>query len=206
MALTYAARFPGKVRKLVLAGAPIDMAAGKSKLSELAGNTPSPVFKELVALGEGRVLGRWLLQWWTPHLERTEIHALLQSGDTIDSGSFRRLETRFQHWYGWTVDLPGTYYLQVVEQLFKENCLANGNFIALGRRVDLSNLRAPTYLLAARDDEVAAPEQMFAIEHRVDRASCRLEKATLPCGHLSLFMGRESLCTAWPEIGRWLRA
>jgi poly(3-hydroxybutyrate) depolymerase len=193
MALTYAARFPAKVRKLVLAGAPVDMAAGTSKLSELAVNTPTAVFKELVALGDGRVLGRWLLQWWSPpHLERADIHALLQSSDAMDSTPFRRLEARFRHWYGWTVDLPGTYYLQVVEQLFKENRLAAGSFVALGRRVDLSSLRGPLFMLAARDDDIAAPAQLFAIERMVER-------------HLSLFMGRESLCAAWPEIGRWLQ-
>jgi len=206
MALIYAARFPAKVRKLVLAGAPIDMAAGKSKVSELAANTPSPVFNELVGLGEGRVLGRWLLQWWSPHLDTNEIHALLQSGDAIDSSPFRRLETRFRHWYAWTVDLPGAYYLQVVEQLFKENRLASGNFIALGRRIDLSTLDCPLYLLAARDDDVAAPAQLFAAEHLLKRANGRVEKATVPCGHLGLFMGRESLRTAWPEIARWLQA
>ena len=206
MALTYAARFPAKVRKLVLAGAPVDMAAGTSKLSELAVNTPTAVFKELVALGDGRVLGRWLLQWWSPHLERADIHALLQSSDGMDSAPFRRLEARFRHWYGWTVDLPGTYYLQVVEQLFKENRLAAGNFVALGRRVDLSTLRAPLFLLAARDDDIAAPAQLFAIERLVERADCPVEKATTPGGHLSLFMGRESLSAAWPEIARWLQA
>ena len=42
MALIYAARFPGKVARLALAGAPIDLAAGKSKLSELAATRRSP--------------------------------------------------------------------------------------------------------------------------------------------------------------------
>jgi poly(3-hydroxyalkanoate) synthetase len=40
MALIYAARFPKKVRKLVLAGAPIDIAAGQSALSRRAKDTP----------------------------------------------------------------------------------------------------------------------------------------------------------------------
>ena len=206
MSLIYAARFPGKVRKLVLAGAPIDVGAAQSKLSELTTLTPSPVFKELVALGAGRVLGRWLLQWWSSHLDGADIYALLQSPDEISSAPFRRLEARFRHWYRWTVDLPGTYYLQVVEQLFKENRLASGNFTALGRRIDLSKLDCPLYLLAGRDDDVAAPAQLFATEHLVDAARCRVDKATLPCGHLSLFMGRESLGTAWPEIAHWLQA
>jgi poly(3-hydroxyalkanoate) synthetase len=104
------------------------------------------------------------------------------------------------------VDLPGTYYLQVVEQLFKENRLASGNFIALGRRIDLSTLRCPVFLLAGRDDDVAAPAQVFATEQLVDRAYCRVQKATALCGHLGLFMGRDNLRTAWPDIARWLQA
>jgi poly(3-hydroxyalkanoate) synthetase len=46
--------------------------------------------------------------------------------------------------------------LQVVEHLFKENRLATGRFVALGRRVDLSELRCLLFLLAARDDDVVA--------------------------------------------------
>jgi pimeloyl-ACP methyl ester carboxylesterase len=36
MALVYAARFPGKIRKLVLAGAPVDTKAEPSVLSAIA--------------------------------------------------------------------------------------------------------------------------------------------------------------------------
>jgi pimeloyl-ACP methyl ester carboxylesterase len=52
LVLVYAARFPEKVRRLVLVGAPIDTAAAGSRLSFLAGDA-LPVFDELVRLGEG---------------------------------------------------------------------------------------------------------------------------------------------------------
>jgi poly(3-hydroxyalkanoate) synthetase len=205
MALVYAARFPAKVRKLVLAGAPIDIAAGKSKLSDFANNTPISIFNELVALGDGRVLGHCMLQFWAPDaLDREEIHHLLKPAAAIGSAPFRRLETRFREWYAWTVDLPGAYYLQVVGQLFKENRLATGDFVALGRRIDLSKLRCPLFLLAARDDDIVAPEQIFATEHLVDYGHCTIAKAIAPCGHLGLFMGRNILSTVWPDIARWL--
>ena len=60
MALAYAARFPRKLGKLVLAGAPIDIAAGNSNLSELAHKTPIGVFRSLVDLGRGASLGSTL--------------------------------------------------------------------------------------------------------------------------------------------------
>jgi poly(3-hydroxyalkanoate) synthetase len=98
----------------------------------------------------------------------------------------------------------GAYYLQVVEHVFKENRLATGRFVALGRRVELSELRCPLFLLAARDEDVVAPEQIFATERRVSCKPRALEKTVAPGGHLGLFMGRETLAHTWPDIARWL--
>jgi hypothetical protein len=81
-----------------------------------------------------------------------------------------------------TVDLPGTYYLQVVEQLFKENRLAGGSFDYLGPPNRLTGMRCPLFLLAARDDDVVASEQIFATAHLVGPRYCAIEKATAPCG------------------------
>ena len=102
------------------------------------------------------------------------------------------------------MDLPGSYYLQVVEQIFKENRLAAGDFVALGRRIDLSKLHCQMFLLAARDDNVVASEQLFATEQLVDHGHCTITKAIAPCGHLGLFMGRNILSTVWVEVARWL--
>ena len=204
MALIYAARFPGKVARLALAGAPIDLAAGKSKLSELAHDTPISIFRELVDIGGGRILGQHALQFWPPNFPDSEtVRALLQSPHAIGSTGFRGLESRFRDWYASTLDLPGIYYLQVVECLFKHNQLATGRFVALSRKVDLSKLRCPLFLLAARDDDVVAPGQIFATEHLVD-PRCSIEKAVAPCGHLGLFMGKEILARIWPDVARWL--
>src|SRR5512141_706297 len=64
LSLLYAARFPAKVRKLVLAGAPIDIAAAPSGLSAITDASPLSLFQELVRLGGGRVLGRAVLKFW----------------------------------------------------------------------------------------------------------------------------------------------
>jgi poly(3-hydroxybutyrate) depolymerase len=64
MALVYAARFPTKVRSLVLAGAPVDIQAAPSALSELAHATPLLVFQELVRIGDGIVPGAKVMKFW----------------------------------------------------------------------------------------------------------------------------------------------
>lgn len=205
MALVYAARFPAKVRSLVLVGSPIDIGAGQSRLSALAAETPLQVFKDIVQLGHGLVLGeRALRLWGAPVPEDELMRAALQlPGDTSPAQS-RQLAARFHRWNEWTVDLPGVYYLQVVEWLYKENRLPAGRFVALGRRVKLSAITVPVYLVAARDDEVVAPAQMFAAEGLIGTSPRNVRKATAAGGHLGLFMGARTLDQIWPEVARWL--
>jgi poly(3-hydroxyalkanoate) synthetase len=206
MALVYAARFPEKVRKLVLAGAPIDVKAASSPLALLAHSTPIEVFRELVRLGDGLVLGRKLMKFWGPDsLETESVHLLLQTSANTDADARVRLEARFRDWYSWTIDLPGTFFLEVVERLYKRNELATGKFMALGRQVNLARMRSPVFMLAARDDELIAPPQLFAVEHLIGTPAHDVRKATAPCRHVGLFMGERTLAEFWPEIARWVR-
>jgi poly(3-hydroxyalkanoate) synthetase len=207
IALVYAARFPGKVPGLVLAGAPVDVNAGESELSRFAATVPISAFKRLMQLGGGVILGPHLLQLWhRAPVDSEAIRQVFQISENISSPRNRRLVKRFHEWYASTVDLPGTYYLQVVEWLYKENQLATGRFVALGRRIDLAALRIPIFLLAGRNDDIVAPEQVFAAEHLVRTSAGLIRKEIVPCGHLALFMGAATLTHTWPKIASWLMA
>jgi poly(3-hydroxyalkanoate) synthetase len=74
----------------------------------------------------------------------------------------------------------------------------------VGRQIDLSALRHPIFLLGAGDDEIVAPEQLFATAHRVGTPKQQIETATESCGHLSLFLGAGTIRNAWPRVARWL--
>jgi poly(3-hydroxyalkanoate) synthetase len=205
MALVYAARFPGKVRRLVLAGAPVDIRAGHSVLSDCTGQIPLSTFAEMVRLGDGRVIGSRVLALWGPALAGEESVRVLQCAADIDADQAGELERRFAGWYGWTLDLPGTYYLQVVAWLFKENRIAEGAFPALGRTVDLAAIDIPICLIAARDDTLVAVPQLLATATLVSTPPHAIETMVEPCGHLGLFVGRETLRRAWGKAARWLR-
>jgi poly(3-hydroxyalkanoate) synthetase len=205
MALIYAARFPGKVRKLVLAAAPIDTRAAPSVLSTLADSTAMEVFREVVRLGDGLVLGNKVLRLWGPGAsEAEEIRQLLDSEEIPGSPAFKRLEAAFREWYAWTVDLPGPYVLETVEKLYKRNEIAAGTFAALGKPIDLKKINLPLFLLAARDDELVTPAQLFAAERLVGTPPRHIRKLTADCRHLGLFMGKRVLHEMWPQIVDWL--
>ena len=129
---------------------------------------------------------------------------LLQTAEPAGSAAFARLEARFRDWYAWTLDLPGRFFLEVVEKLYKRNELATGALIALGQQIELAAVTAPMFLLAARDDELVAPPQLFAAERLVGTPACHVRKALAPCRHVGLFMGKTILDEAWPGIVRWL--
>ena len=205
MSLVYAARFPGKVRKLVLAGAPIDIAAATSALSALAESSPLAIYRELVRLGDGLLPGKNVLKFWgSDAVDAEEIGQLLQTDQAIGTPGFARLQSAFENWNSFTVDLPGTFFLECVEKIYKRNELVTGRFVALGRTIDLASVTIPLFLLAARDDELVAPQQLFAVERLVGTQAHDLRRAIAPCRHVGLFIGKRTQEDVWPGIAHWL--
>lgn len=203
LSLLYAARFPAKVRRLVLVGAPVDLSI-ESSLSQLARNAPDVVYDQLVARGGGNVSGEEMLRFWSRKLTPHDIEVALQRS-LSDAGGPELLE-RFGRWNAETLNLPGTYYLQIVNWIFRENRIVAGEFTALGRKVDLRDVKSPLFLLAGLDDEVVPAVQALATAHLVGTPPALIAAASEPSDHLGLFMGARTHAHAWPRIAEWLRA
>jgi poly(3-hydroxyalkanoate) synthetase len=45
-------------------------------------------------------------------------------------------------------------YLHVVDRLFKQNQFVRGEYVALGKKLSLRDVRCPAYLLAGKDDDI----------------------------------------------------
>jgi poly(3-hydroxyalkanoate) synthetase len=205
LSLVYAARFPGKVRRLVLAGAPVDVSS-PSELSKMVATLPQPAFEQMVQQGGGIVSGEHMLRIWNMPFSRQDVEAVLQRELDDGSDEARTLLDRFERWDRATLDLPGTYYLEVTERVFRQNLIAKGQFVALGRRIDLADVRLPVFLLAGEEDIVVPRDQAFATARLLGTPPAWLERACEPCGHLSLFMGRKVLSQSWWRIARWLQS
>lgn len=202
LSLLYAARFPAKVRRLVLAGAPVDLSV-ESKLSQLARNAPEVVYDQLVARGGGNVSGEEMLHVWSKAPSRDDMAASLQKELSDEEGA--ALLARFDRWNTKTLNLPGTYYLQIVNWIFRENRIASGNFTALGREIDLKDVKSPIFLLAGLDDEVVPATQALATASLIGTPRAFVAAASEPSNHLGLFMGARIHAHAWPRIAEWLR-
>ena len=205
VAAMVAARFPDKVNALVLAGAPIDTDAGNGPIKRMAHQSPMSYYEELVALGDGLMKGKFMLQGWkNMHPEQHYIADQVDLYEHIDDPVYLKKEETFASWYENPIDLPGRWYLQVIRQLFKENRLAKGTFVGLGRRLNLKNITCPVYLLAGDSDDITTKEQVFDAEKYLGTPKNKIEKKLVPGGHIGLFMGARTLKESWPAITRWL--
>lgn len=203
LSLVFAARFPGKVRRLVLVGAPIDIEAEPSALTAPASFLSQVYIDELVAHGHGPLLGRDMAALWPRDFdgEKRAFEALQISEPATPEAERRAIEI-FNRWDERAFDLPAPYYRQVFDWLFRENRLASGSFPALGRKIDPRDLRCPLFLLAGEQDAITPLAQAFAAANLVHASE--IETALALCGHLALFMGRKTLETEWPRIAKWL--
>ncbi len=131
MSTMFAARFPGKVASLVLAGSPIDTGAGSGAIKKMAHKLPISFFEEMVAAGGGRMLGKFMLAGWkNMHPDEQYLEKYIDLYQHIEDKSYIKRTERFERWYENPIDLPGRWYLQAITELFKENRLAKGAFVA----------------------------------------------------------------------------
>lgn len=205
LSLLYAARFPDKVRRLVLAGSPVDVSV-PSELSRMVASLPQQSFEAMVRQGEGIVSGEHMLQVWSLPFNLLDVEAALQRRLDGKSEDARALLDRFTRWNDETLDLPGTYYLEVTDWIFRQNRIAAGDFVALGRKIDLAAVTLPVFLLAAEKDIVVPPDQAFATMRLLGTPPAWLQCDTEPCGHLGLFVGCMALTGPWRRIARWLQS
>ena len=202
LSLVYAARFPEKVRRLVLAGAPVDVSI-PSTLSQMVANLPAEAFEGLVSPATGLMNGRQMQPAWSASLN-AQVEDALQRSLSLTTDPDRDLAERFERWDDNIVDLPGVYYVQVADWVFRQNRIAEGCFVALGERIELAQLKVPVFLLAGMDDKVVPPEQALATARLLGTTPSHLQMATEHSGHLGLFMGRKTLRASWRRIADWL--
>jgi len=207
MSAMYAARYPAKVRSLVLAGAPIDTEAGHGAIKAMAHDLPLSRYRELIVLGDGLMRGRFMLQAWkSMHPGEHYLKKYVDLYEHIDDPAYLAKEEAFEAWYENPIDLPGRWYLQAVEELFQQNRLAKGRFIGLGRKLSLGDVHCPVFLLAGESDDITTKEQVLDAAKYLGTPADRIAKKLVPGGHVGLFMGSRTLKDTWPDIARWIAA
>jgi len=203
LATMYAALHPELVNTLTIAGAPIDFHAGDAVIHESVqalSDADLSFFRALVAQGNGVLKGEFLLGGFIVIRPENEVGKQLQLLANVRDAHHVERYRAFEDWFKHTQDIPGAFYLWIVEELFRDNKLVAGTLEIDGERVDLGRIGCPLFLLGGADDHITPPEQVFAIAHHARTPAKDVVRRVTSGGHLGLFMGTEALRDHWPEI------
>lgn len=204
LATIYAALHPERVNTLTIGGAPIDFHAGNpaiiAAMDALAPGGDLAFYRTLVEAGNGRLDGRHLLTGFIVMQPQSEVSRQLALLAHIDDPEHVARYREFEDWFKYTQEIPGAFYLWIVEQLFRDNKLIAGTLTISGQRVDLRNISCPLNLLAGATDHITPPAQVFALADHAATDASDIMRDTAPSGHLGLFMGHDSLEHHWPRL------
>ena len=204
LATIYAALHPERVNTLTIAGAPIDFHCGEpvihAALKSFAPNGNLDFYRALVSAGGGILSGKHMLAGFILIQPDNEIGRQLQL--LANLGDARHLERyrEFEDWFKHTQDMPGNFYLWIVEHLFRDNELIAGTLEVGGDRVDLRRIDCPLTLLGGETDHITPADQVFALADYVATAEPDILRDVSPGGHLGLFMGHDALDNHWPRL------
>lgn len=208
-ATIYAALFPEDVRTLTLAGAPIDFQAGdgaiKNWVNVLCGSNGMTFFNSVIAANNGMIPGSAILNGFSlinPQQDYERYSGLFAN---LDNPAFLSRHQGFETWYQHTQNIPGRFYLWLVENLFWRNRLVEGTLTVLGRTVDLRRINQPLALLAGSRDHITPDVQVFGILPHVSTPPEQVLELTADGGHLGLFMGSSALGREWPLVAEHIR-
>ncbi len=200
LAVIYAALHPEQINTLTIAGAPIDYHAGEPLIHDFVKVLPDAFYRTAVKMGGGVLRGQFMLAGFMMMKPEQEIDRQLQLLVNVSDDAHVRRYRHFETWFQHTQDVPGTFYLWIVEHLFRDNELIRGELKLEGRRLDLQDITCPLFLLAGQQDHITPPAQVFALADYAGTPADQVVRRTTTGGHLGLFMGREALVEFWPPI------
>ena len=203
LATIYAALRPDAVNTLTIAGAPVDFHAGDPAIgkfvSTLGGNDLA-IYRRMVARAGGVMPGKDMLTGFILLKPESEVEKNFQLLSHLDDAEHVERYREFEDWFKHVQDIPGAFYLWILQHLFRDNALVRGTLRVGGEPVDLSRIRCPLNLLGGATDHITPPLQVFAAADHVSTLAADITRATTTGGHLGMFMGSEALREFWPTI------
>jgi poly(3-hydroxybutyrate) depolymerase len=195
----FTALFPESVKTLTLAAAPIDFQKGDGPIKEWVASLPMSYFESLIGSGNGNMPGSLIVFGFMMMNAADRFF-----GDDIllykhiDDPEFISRRKRFDSWYKLTQSVPGKLYRETVKSLFIENKLVKGDLVILGRKVDLSKINQPVYLIAGTKDDITPPAQLFALKDHI--SSPPVTEMMVRAGHIGVFMAKNVIKDYWSPL------
>jgi poly(3-hydroxyalkanoate) synthetase len=193
----YTSKYPHRVARYANFAGPINTKTGAkpNKMEDYCNSMSLEYHKMVVALNNGIQPG--LFQWYSfSMVSPAEVYFgrwcdlawAIYDGNTKEYKKLRRNN----EWYDHPIDLDGLWFLECLENHFKDNKLYLGSWIIGNEPVDLSKITCDVFLYGGEDDIITHPEQVFGLADVI--SSKNVKKTTFPkAGHTKVFVGTNEL-------------
>ena len=115
----------------------------------------------------------------------------------MDDG-FKALEA----WASDNVAFPAAAYRRYIRELYQENQLVKGTHRALGRSVQLGDIRCPVLTVAASRDAICPREAALGLNRAVPQAAV----LDVPGGHVGAVVGGAATRVLYPAVAKFFGA
>ncbi|NWJ47747.1 MAG: alpha/beta fold hydrolase [Chloroflexi bacterium] len=205
----FAAMYPDMVNTLSIAGAPINFQAGDGpivqQVNHIARTYPDrgmAFYRNLVAMGGGVLNGNFMVMGFNLMRPQQLPERFLNLYQHMhDAGAVKRFK-QMKNWYDYAQNIPGTFYLWLVEHLFRDNELIQGKLVVDGRKLNLADYKNPLFLMGGKRDHITPPVQVLDMRNYVGTAPEHIYEYLVPAGHIGLFMGKDILRSTWTPISK----
>jgi polyhydroxyalkanoate synthase len=206
IAAIYSAMRPGKLRGLVLLGAPLCFQPKTSRFRDaLVSLVPE-------ALSDTAPFPGSLLSYMSAMAspETFVWERLLDAALSAADPHAMEIHARIERWALDEVALPGRLVRQIVNELYRENRLCRGTLKVCGARVGPSTVSAPTLAVVNTADQVAPPASVEPFLAAMAAGNSRVVRYSGETGvclqHLGILVGRKAYAEIWPQISSWLKS
>jgi polyhydroxyalkanoate synthase len=201
LATIFTARYPSVVKDLVLMSAPIDLGGENTLLKAWAGRDCFDVDAFIDAFGNcpgGFLRSFFALLDPVRYLygKFGDLAGRMDDEETVESF------VALQQWANAQVPVAGGLFRDVVESLYRDNLLAQGQLTIGGDPVRLDRISCAVLLLTATADRLVTPQSTLGLMPRI--CSRDVKCMSLEGGHEILAAGSKAHDTFWPEAAEWI--
>jgi polyhydroxyalkanoate synthase len=200
ISLMFASLHPEKVERLILMATPVDFSRWDDprilwgrvfdvrSIVDLFGNVPG----ELILL-----FGRNLFMYYLPFFS---ISAEFNK-EFLTYESWRDA-FRMNRWFIDTPMIPGSTYIQFIEDCYQRNLLIKNKMKIDSNVIDLGKIRSPLLNIMAKYDHIVPLLSAKALKDVYSGKA--YEEIVFPSSHTGLSVSREAHLNMWPKVVEWL--
>lgn len=187
------------LNNLIIMAAPIDTSKDNTTLAKWTKSIDAKRFIEEYGHMHGQILN---IIFFMRNPVRYTIAKYLTLFKRLDDPIFLDTFMAVEQWLYNTPIIPGKVYEEIVENIYKDNRLANNSLIVDDKQIVLNNIDIPLLTLVADNDDLTSPDATLALHKYVSSKECKSLRIT--GGHVGLCISSMAHKMIWPEVAKWI--